>query len=269
MSEMETTNIQPQDSTVMESVEVKPKVKLTRKRKVVPKKPINEKVVDATTTEPTEAKTIETKPFVGYDEHLNKKEEGNDVNTQHTHKDKMKSRELGIYYQAMLTKRVSLSISNIGGNVIQILEQVINKTICGKCGPEGFIRPNSAKVINHSAPMLKADTVVFQVTFECMICNPVEGMVIECNVKNITKAGIRAEVIDKAMGDNSPMVIFVSRDHHFQHKSFNDVQIDDNINVKIVGVRFKLNDKYVSAIAQLVDKPTRTHDKPTKKYVKK
>jgi DNA-directed RNA polymerase subunit E'/Rpb7 len=161
---------------------------------------------------------------------------------------------LGIYYQAMLTRRISLSIANIGGNVMQILENVINKSVCGKCGPEGYIRPNSAKVLNHSAPMLKADTVIFNVTFECLVCNPVEGMSVSCVAKNITKAGIRAEVPDGVSGENTPMVIFVSRDHHFQNPTFNNVQVDETINVKIIGVRFKLNDKYISAIAQLVDK---------------
>lgn len=181
-----------------------------------------------------------------------------------TKRDKPNVKSLGVYYQALLTRRVALSIASVGGNVRQLLEEVINKTYGGRCGPEGYIRPNSAKVMEHSAPMLKADSVVFQVTFECLVCNPVEGMIVNAVAKRITKAGIRAEVPDGSNDENPPMVIFVSRDHHFQSEPFNNVNIGDQIQVKIVGVRFMLNDSYVSAIAQLVERPT-VVDKPVPK----
>ena len=34
--------------------------------------------------------------------------------------------------------------------------------------------------------------------FECDICHPVEGQIIKCEVKNITRAGIRAEYKSKS-----------------------------------------------------------------------
>ena len=48
------------------------------------------------------------------------------------------------------------------------------------------------------------------VTFETQICLPVEGMIMNCVAKNITKAGIKGE-IDK-LHDN-PLIIYVMRDH--------------------------------------------------------
>lgn len=180
-------------------------------------------------------------------------------------RDKPNVKSLGVYYQALLTRRVALSIASVGGNVRQLLEEVVNKTYGGRCGPEGYIRPNSAKVMEHSAPMLKADSVIFQVTFECLVCNPVEGMIVNAVAKRITKAGIRAEVPDGSNDENPPMVIFVSRDHHFQSEPFNKVNIGDQIQVKIIGVRFMLNDSYVSAIAQLVERPSVVEKAPPKR----
>lgn len=167
-----------------------------------------------------------------------------------------KPKSLGIYYQAVLSRPIALSIASVGGNTRQLLDEVLNKTLGGKCGPEGYIKPGSVKVMTYSAPVLKAQNVAFQVAFECLICNPVEGMIVNAVVRNITKAGIRAEVPEGIQGEETPMVIFVSRDHHFKESAFNDVKVDDSIQVKIIGTRFKLNDKYVSAIAQLVDRPT-------------
>lgn len=167
-----------------------------------------------------------------------------------------KPKTLGTYYQAILARRISLSISNIGGNMRQILENIAEKTFAGKCGPEGYVKPGSIKIQAIGAPIMKADTVIFQVTIECLICNPVEGMIVNCVVKNITKAGIRAEVPEGPDGQETPMVIFISRDHHYNDAQLNNISPEDNIQVKVIGSRFMLNDKYVSVIAQLVEKPS-------------
>ena len=59
--------------------------------------------------------------------------------------------------------------------------------------------------------MIYGATIVFEVIIECNVCNPVEGMIIPCIVKNITKAGIRAQTNEEV----SPVVIFIARDHHY------------------------------------------------------
>ena len=58
--------------------------------------------------------------------------------------------------------------------------------------------------------------------FECEICFPVEGILLSCVAKNITKAGIRAE---SATETPSPVVIFIARDHHFNNKLFSEITI--------------------------------------------
>ena len=77
-------------------------------------------------------------------------------------------------------------------------------------------------------------------------------MKLSCIVRNITKAGIRAELNSK----NSPLIIFIARDHHHQSKYFSTQKEGDVINVKIIGQRFELNDKYISAIATLIEPKT-------------
>jgi len=90
---------------------------------------------------------------------------------------------------------------------------------------------------------------VFEVVFECDVCYPVEGMVVQCVVKNITKAGIRAE---SASDVPSPVVIHVAKDHHYSVQYFNEVQEGDKINIRVIGQRFELNDKFISIIGTLI-----------------
>jgi len=87
------------------------------------------------------------------------------------------------------------------------------------------------------------------VVFECLACRPVEGMKIRCTIKNVTKAGIRAEI----SGDTSPVVIFIARDHQYQSKYFAERKEGEDILIKVIGQRFELNDKYISIIAALVE----------------
>jgi len=157
----------------------------------------------------------------------------------------------GVYEHSMLTMKVLLSITQVGKNIKQNLERMISKRIEGKCIPEGYIRPGSVKVMSYSSGTVNNEKVEFQVVFECMVCHPVEGMLIECQTKTITKAGIHAEVSDDS--GSIPITVFVARDHHFSDKYFSEVKENMKIKVRVAGVRFELNDPYVCVIAKLVE----------------
>jgi DNA-directed RNA polymerase subunit E'/Rpb7 len=96
-----------------------------------------------------------------------------------------------------------------------------------------------------------SDIIQFHVVFECMVCMPVEGMLIECRCKTITKAGLHAEVIDS--DGVMPLTVFVARDHHHRDERLNKIQEGDMITVSIIGIRFELNDTYICAIAKLTN----------------
>ena len=73
----------------------------------------------------------------------------------------------------------------------------------------------------------------------------------ECTCKTITKAGIHAQVIDN--DGNSPITVFVARDHHHLDNRFNAIKEDTNIKVRVIGVRYELNDPYICVIARLLE----------------
>jgi len=88
--------------------------------------------------------------------------------------------------------------------------------------------------MTYSSGVVNADYIEFQVIFDCMICNPVEGMLVECKTKTITKAGIHAVHTDK--DGISPLTLFIARDHHNTNAYFNSIKEDTNITVKIIGL---------------------------------
>ena len=166
---------------------------------------------------------------------------------------KFKRREVritSIYSRCLITRKIVLPITCIGKTIKEIIEENIKSNFEGKCLVEGFIKPNSTKIITYSSGIIyRGSSVSFEVVFECEVCFPVEGMLISCFAKNITKAGIRAE---SAYDVPTPVVIFIAKDHHYNISYFNEVKEGDKINVRVIGQRFELNDKYVSVIGELV-----------------
>ena len=159
-----------------------------------------------------------------------------------------KKRSLDIYSLAIITKDVYIPIVNVGINIKGTLLKSIASKIEGKCISEGYIKPESVKIISYSNGIINGSNIQFQVVFECNVCSPVEGMHINCIAKNITKAGIRAELDEM----NSPIVIFIARDHNYMSKNFSSIQENQQIKIRVIGQRYELNDTYVSVIGELV-----------------
>ena len=112
-------------------------------------------------------------------------------------KEGFKRKIYDVYSKSMITRKVRLPINAIGSGLKETLEQKIAHDIEGKCIIEGFVKPNSTKIITYSSGKItEKNYILFEVVIECDICFPVEGMLIECEAKTITKAGIHAEVVD-------------------------------------------------------------------------
>ena len=155
----------------------------------------------------------------------------------------------GVYIRSMLDKKVSLHISEVGRQLKSNLEKKISNEIAGKCIDEGFIKPNSIKLTNYSSGNVRGEYIEYQTVFECMVCLPVEGMLVECVCKSVTKAGIHGEVIDDQ--GNVPLTLFIARDHHHLNEQMGTIQENDTFVARIIGIRFELNDKYICVIAKL------------------
>ena len=155
-----------------------------------------------------------------------------------------------IYSRSIITRVIHLPITAIGNNLKQTLEEFIAFHYEGKCVVEGFIKPQSSKILTYSSGIIKKGNIIlFDVVFECEVCLPVEGTILSCIAKTNTKAGITAESADEKP---SPVIIFIARDHHYSNSQLSDIKEGDKINVRIIGQRFELNDKFISIIGELI-----------------
>lgn len=159
----------------------------------------------------------------------------------------------GVYLKSVLTTKLSLHITEVGQRVKQNLELMLKRKVANKCIEEGFVSPNGIEIMQYSSGNVQNDFISFHVVYSCWIAHPVDGMILECSIKTITKAGIHAQVVDK--DGNIPVTVFIARDHNYKDARFHQVTEGDTIYAEVIGSRYELNDPYICVIASLVNKP--------------
>lgn len=152
--------------------------------------------------------------------------------------------------RSLLTQKIVLNYNEINNDIYNILEAKIKNFNENKCIKEGFIKNNSVKLLTYSSGELFGNKVLFECVFECLITNPVESTLINCVAKSLTKVGVRAEL--ELEDGSSPYIIFIARDHHYNNEMFSQIKENDILQVRILGQRYELNDKFISIIAELI-----------------
>jgi len=153
-----------------------------------------------------------------------------------------------IFVKNILTRKIFIPFNSIGSNIKLNIKTILEDTLYKKCCQEGYIKDNSIKILSFSSGIIEDVDVTFDVMFECLICRPVEGQIIECIAKNITKAGIRAIYESE---EESPIIIFIARDHHYNNNYFTNIKENDKISIKVIGIRFELGDENIAVLSEL------------------
>lgn len=155
-----------------------------------------------------------------------------------------------IYSKGIITEKCVISINEVGQNLKQILEEKMKDKLEGKCSKDGFCKTKSIQIITYSSGKIhQGSHVQFTIVLEALFAFPVEGMLIKAVANNVTKAGIKAAVRGE---ENSPIIIFISRDHYNLDDYFQSIREGDDIIVRVIGQRFELNDPFISVIGEVV-----------------
>lgn len=158
------------------------------------------------------------------------------------------NRQKNIFTPIIDVQKIIVNANTIDKNIESRLAKKLKEKLEMKCNKHGLIKEDSINIMSVSSAVLFGSKAEFHITFQALACNPIEGMIVESTIINITKAGIRAELTNVK---KSPLIIFIARDHHSNSYHFNKAKEGDVINVKIIGVRFELNDAFVSVIGEI------------------
>ena len=131
----------------------------------------------------------------------------------------------------------------------------------GICSNHGYIKRNSIKIIKISSGKVEMSTfhgyMNFMVKYSAMVCNPVKGNIVNAIVVNMNNFGILcSSFITEDNGSNTPILEIIIPKHSLTIQSDvdlkNNVQINNEVKVQIVGKKYQLYNKKISIIGKIV-----------------
>lgn len=166
-----------------------------------------------------------------------------------------------IYFNCILTKKIVIESKHLNENIDEYIKTYLKKKLEGTCIDEGYVKPESIKILKKSVGMLLGSRftgdISYEIAYTAEICNPVIGNQIECKVKFINKLGI--------LGHNGPITIIIGKQLHSNDEEINTIKENDIIKVEVIDKKFSLNDKEIKIVAKLYNENEKNNIKKNKK----
>ena len=152
-----------------------------------------------------------------------------------------------IYFNSLLTKKIHIESRYLDENIDNYIEKYLKNKVEGSCIDEGYIEPDTVKIITKSVGSLLGSRftgdVTYNIAYSANVCNPVIGNVIDCKVKFINKVGI--------LGNNGPLTILVPRQIQDENDNINKINENDIIKVEVIAKKFYLNSKEIKIVGKI------------------
>ena len=153
-----------------------------------------------------------------------------------------------LFNELLLKENIEVPPHKFNNNIDNYLEESLKDKIEEKCISEGYIKKNSVNILKKSLGLLKGSRfngdINYVLLYKALVCNPKIGTTINCNVKLVNnKLGI--------LGNNGPLTIIIGRQFHNNPSLLDEINIDDNIEIKIIDSKYSLNDKEIKIIGKL------------------
>jgi DNA-directed RNA polymerase subunit E'/Rpb7 len=164
-----------------------------------------------------------------------------------------------IFIRATLVDKIKLTPSQIGSNLKEILQYKLQHKFEGKYSYHGYIKNNTIKVHEYSMgkifnSSLNGD-VEYMVQYQAEVCNPSIGSIVTVIVTKKNSFGVLTEYFiddEKNNKKTSILEIVVVNSHSNNSALSNQLNEGDVVNVEILGKKFELNDKVMSARGKIV-----------------
>ena len=79
-------------------------------------------------------------------------------------KKRRETRIQSVYSRCLITRKIVLPITSIGKNLQEVVEENIKANFEGRCVVEGYIKPNSSKIITYSSGIIERGN---NISFDC------------------------------------------------------------------------------------------------------
>ncbi len=153
-----------------------------------------------------------------------------------------------IYYKCILRKKIKVDPKYLNENLDKFLISFLQNKIEGKCMDEGYIRPESIRLLKRSAGQLLGSRftgdITYEVAYSAEVCNPSQGSLIDAKVQYVTKVGL--------MCLNGPLSLFVPKKNHENNlDNFLKIKVGDTVRIEVESKKYSLNDTQIQVTGKI------------------
>jgi DNA-directed RNA polymerase subunit E'/Rpb7 len=150
--------------------------------------------------------------------------------------------------QSFFETKVALTAKDLGQdikNLDLLLESKIRTQFEGRCSRNGYVIPNSVKLLSRSIGMIEkgrfTGDIIFYTEAESRVLQPPDGVIVEGEVTRKNKMGIYVNYKDAIR-------IMIPRDLHIGDDDFEAIQVGETVEVEIKKSRYQVNDTNILSV---------------------
>lgn len=155
----------------------------------------------------------------------------------------------------LLTTSINIQPDKIQGDINQLILHTMKQRYEGVCNKDGYIKKDSIELVERSIGEIKTidsqSFVVYNITYRADVLSPAKDVKLDIIVDSITKMGV-VGFIQLAEDDTikeSPFIVIVPKEF-FTDDMFEDVKVNDNLQVEIEAFRVKYRASQIQVVAK-------------------
>tara|TARA_B100001094_G_scaffold333398_1_gene411464 strand:+ start:19573 stop:20079 length:507 start_codon:yes stop_codon:yes gene_type:complete len=162
--------------------------------------------------------------------------------------------------EQILTNNLTIPSRELTNDIDNLILIKLKEQIEGICFEDGYIIPNSVKIIKRKLGKIKTTNnqsgIQYEIEYKAKIISPINGDELEIYVNNINKMGIvgyiRMHDTDSTSED-SPLVVMIPSEY-LKDSSYNieDINVGQKLNVTVIGSRIKFKSDKIPVIAKVL-----------------
>lgn len=163
------------------------------------------------------------------------------------------------FFDTILEDNVKLSPKLLNKNYVKHIKEILKRKYEGICSRHGYIKKNSIEIVKTGTGKIETHSfhgyVIFNVTYQAKVCNPTVGSIIKCKVKNMNDFGILCDagIIENGVYTHVIDIIILKNSNNINTniELVKNIKLDDTVFVEIIGKKYNLNNKRISAIGKI------------------
>lgn len=163
-----------------------------------------------------------------------------------------------IFFETTITDNVKVSPSLLNSNLEKNVLNILKRKYEGLCTKFGYIRTNSINLKSVDVGTIEMYTfhgyVLFNVIFTADICNPTIGSIVKGKVRNTNSFGVLCvSGFHDGLIFHEILNIVIPRNNQESNTNFDDIRINDEVNIEILGKKYILHSKNINIFGKIID----------------